>query len=249
MGGAGIAAVLASACGGGSGSAVQPEPAKARLGSRPGPTSPAELQPGAQPLGIGSGRDGILYLPQGYDSATQLPLVLMLHGSGGSGRRAAARLVPHADRAGFIVLAPDSRRHTWDAIADEFGPDVTFIDRALAGVFARCAIDPRRVVAAGFSDGATYALGLARANGDLFSRGIAFSPGFLLPVTPREFPQLFLSHGTRDTILPIDRSSRAMVPVLRKAGYRVRYREFDGGHEIPPAIAADAVHWFTGKKN
>ncbi|MEO7986230.1 MAG: phospholipase [Gemmatimonadales bacterium] len=153
-------------------------------------------------------------------------------------------LETEADRAGFLLLAPDSRDHTWDAVTEEFGPDVTFIDQALSAAFSRCAVDPRRIAVAGFSDGATYALALARTNGDLFSRGIAFSPGFLVPVTPHKLPRLFVSHGTADQILPIDRCGRPVVAGLRQAGYRVRYREFDGGHEVPPAIAADAVRWF-----
>lgn len=244
---AGVAASLVPACGGGSGAALEPDPGKGRLGSRPTPPSvrPA-LRTGMQPLGIGSGRDGVLYLPAGHDPAAPAPMLLLLHGAGGSGQTAVRRLESFADRAGFIVAAPDSRDETWDALTDEYGPDVAFIDRVLAGVFTRCAVDPDRVAVAGFSDGATYALALARINGDLFSRGIAFSPGFLLPVTPRKFPRLFVSHGTGDRVLPIDRCSRTLVPLLRQAGYQVRYREFDGGHEVPPAIAADAVRWFVG---
>jgi phospholipase/carboxylesterase len=36
------------------------------------------------------------------------------------------------------------------------------------------------------------------------------------------------------------------VPELRQTGYQVRYREFEGGHTIPAAIARDAVTWFAG---
>ena len=69
------------------------------------------------------------------------------------------------------VLAPDSRGTTWDAIREGFGDDVTFIDRALEHVFARVSIDPARVTVGGFSDGASYALSLGLANGDVFPRG------------------------------------------------------------------------------
>jgi hypothetical protein len=34
------------------------------------------------------------------------------------------------------------------------------------------------------------------------------------------------------------------VPELRQAGDQVRYREFQGGHAISPAIVLDAVAWF-----
>jgi phospholipase/carboxylesterase len=32
---------------------------------------------------------------------------------------------------------------------------------------------------------------------------------------------------------------------VRDAGYDVRYREFDGGHTVPPAIAREAFAWLT----
>ncbi len=246
IGGAGVVAVFAGACGGNRGLVAEPEPGKARLAARPGPPPLTAPPAGPSPIGLGSRRDGVLYVPGGYSPATPAPLVLMLHGSGGSGRNALRFLQSLADRTGFLVLSPDSRDSTWDAITDEFGPNVTFIDRALAGVFAQCAVDPSRVAVAGFSDGATYALALGRVNGDLFSRAIAFSPGFLLPVTPRKFPRLFVSHGTGDRVLPIGAAGRRIVAELREAGYSVRYREFEGGHEVPPRIAQEAVRWFLG---
>jgi len=78
-----------------------------------------------------------------------------------------------------VIVAPDSRGRTWDAIEGRMGPDVEFIDTALRSVFAHVRVNPARVAMAGFSDGASYALGLGLANGDLFSHVIAFSPGFV----------------------------------------------------------------------
>ena len=54
----------------------------------------------------------------------------------------------------------------------------------------------------------------------------------------------FISHGTRDRVLPIDHTSREIVPRLERGGYDVQYREFDGGHIVPPVIAREAVSWF-----
>src|SRR5262249_34574280 len=56
-------------------------------------------------------------------------------------------------------------------------------------------------------------------------------------------PRIYVSHGTQDNILPIDQCSRRIVPMLRQAGYDVRYDEFDGGHTAPPAITSAAVEW------
>jgi phospholipase/carboxylesterase len=194
-------------------------------------------------LGLGGERDAVLAVPPGRDPA---PLLVMLHGAGGTGRRAARIILPLAEACGCVVLAPDSRGATWDAITGGFGPDVRFLERALGQALARRAVDPTRIAAAGFSDGATYALALGRANGDLFSHLIAFSPGFLVPVRATGTPRIFVSHGRQDRILPIDSCSRRLVPVLRRARYDVRYREFDGQHEVPAPVARDALEWFTG---
>ena len=50
-----------------------------------------------------------------------------------------------------------------------YGSDIAFIDRALAQIFNRNAIDPSKVAIAGFSDGASYALSVGLTNGDLFT--------------------------------------------------------------------------------
>ena len=96
---------------------------------------------------------------------------------------------------------------------------------------------------AGFSDGASYALSLGVINGDLFRRVVAFSPGFVAPGELHGKPRFFISHGTRDTVLPIDRTSRLIVRELRRLGYSVRFREFAGPHRVPPSIAREAVRW------
>src|SRR6202030_4387442 len=57
--------------------------------------------------------------------------------------------------------------------------------------------------------------------------------------------RIYISHGTADTVLPIDRCSRRIVPALRAAGYEVTYEEFDGGHTVPPATADRAFAWWT----
>lgn len=219
-----------------------------RLRSRPKkPDKPHEAAlPGTQALGLASGRDGLIHVPTGYRPGELAPLVLMLHGAGGSARGGLRPLVSLADEAGLVLLAPDARSSTWDAIHEGFGADVAFIDRALAQTFERYDVDPARIAIAGFSDGASYALSLGITNGDLFGRVIAFSPGFMVPGERHGTPRFFVSHGTNDRILPIDRSSRRLVPELRGAGYDVLYREFEGPHAVPPDIAREAKDWLAG---
>ncbi len=219
-----------------------------RLNARPGqPEGAAEV--GLHGLGLERDRDGLLYVPTGYDSAVGAPLAVMLHGAGGNARHGLAPLQPLADAAGLILLAPDSRRQTWDVLLGGYGPDIAFLDRALEYVFATYRVDPTALAVGGFSDGASYALSVGITNGDLFSHVIAFSPGFMAPASQEGRPELFISHGTRDEVLPISVCSRRIVPQVERAGYSVRYHEFDGPHTVPPEIAREAVEWFLGEES
>jgi phospholipase/carboxylesterase len=169
----------------------------------------------------------------------------MLHGAGGTAQ-AMRFTFALGDEFGVPILAPDSRGRTWDVILGGFGPDVAFINAALQHTFERIAVDAGRIGIGGFSDGASYALSLGVANGDLFTHVLAFSPGFMAPAGRREKPHIFISHGIGDEVLPIDRTSRTIVPDLERRGYNVRYREFNGPHTVPPDLAREAFGWLKG---
>jgi predicted esterase len=214
-----------------------------RIAARPKPGVKTTSR-GTHPLGLAEGRDAILAIPA-RASEGALPLLVLLHGASGSGAKMLQRLGDAPEQAGVAVLAPDSRGSTWDAIRDGFGADVAFINRALERVFDTVAVDPERIAVGGFSDGASYAVSLGLINGDLFRRVVAFSPGFVIDREPRGRPQFFISHGTADPILPIERCGRVIAASLRREKYEVTFREFQGGHEVPPAIAAEAMKWIA----
>jgi predicted esterase len=222
----------------------QPTSGNPRLTARPGSGPFPTIAAGSHSLGIGTGgRDGRFVVPSGYSPSSPAPLVLLLHGASGNAGNWFGSYGDRADATGFVMLAIDSRDFTWDAIHGAFGADVIFLDVALANVFGRVAIDANRLAIAGFSDGATYALSLGLANGDLFNRIVAYSPGFLAEAQRVARPRIFVSHGTLDPVLPIGQSSRVIVPRLRGDGYDVTLREFDGGHEVPAAVSDQAMSW------
>jgi len=218
-----------------------------RLSARPGAIDATVDQRGVFPLGIGDGRDGRILVPKGYTPGKPAPLVVLLHGAGASGADIIGAVQKEAEAAGAIVLAPDSRGTTWDVLRGGFGPDVRFIDESLRQTFARHSIDRSRIALAGFSDGASYALSLGQANGDLFDAIVAFSPGFSAPPRQVGKSRVFVSHGTDDRVLPIDPCSRTIVPRLQEQGFEVRYLEFDGGHSVPANVAHQAVAWWLGR--
>jgi phospholipase/carboxylesterase len=225
-------------------------PARLRFRLRPATTLGRVAEPGHDvPLGLGGERDGQLYIPDTVEPGA--PVLVFLHGATGSGRGHLRAVLAAADRYGVVLVAPDSRHPaTWDLIAGGgFGPDVEFLDRMLDHLVDDLAldVDTTRIAIGGVSDGASYALALGLSNGDVFSTVLAFSPGFLVVPEAAGQPRVFVSHGTADPVLPIDACSRSFVPVLREAGYDVRFREFDGGHTVPPAVSDEGVGWWLGQ--
>jgi len=118
-----------------------------------------------------------VHIPAGADGAT-LPVVVMLHGGGGTGKAAAWETGwnDKADRERFLAvypdaLAPDRKRRShfsrnpqlWNDGSERFYPgqaapdDVAFLDALLDDLAARYAVDSRRIYVAGFSNGASMA--------------------------------------------------------------------------------------------
>ena len=218
-----------------------------RLNARPETIgAPSSTPPGHHALSLDTKRDGIVFIPSGLDPAKPAPLIVALHGAGGIASQMLNLLARVVEARGIIVLVPESRGSTWDVIRGGYGPDVAFIDEALSQVFRMHPIDPTRVAISGFSDGASYALSLGIINGELFDHILAFSPGFMAPSQTEDTPRIFISHGVHDEVLPIAPCRRRIVPALEKAGYDVEYREFDGGHVVPPDMLDRALSRFLG---
>ena len=208
----------------------------ARLHSRPEARfRPA--QPGLFPLGLGSPRDGLLYIPEAAHTR-RVPLLVMLHGAGSAAARMWDAIRTDAEERQVAVLLPESRLWSWDFLHGDFGADRTFIDEALDETFRRVPIIPNRIALGGFSAGATFTLSIGPSNGDLFRWLFAFSPTGMEVAGRVGKPRFMVVHGTVDSVVPIGQSSRAIVPALRAGGDWVVYREFPGDHEIFP----DAVH-------
>ncbi|HUM09763.1 MAG TPA: PHB depolymerase family esterase [Myxococcaceae bacterium] len=214
-----------------------PAPESARIHARP----EAELRParpGLVRLGLGSPRDALLYVPEEARSR-RVPLLVMLHGAGGSAAGIWTVVHSDAEERGVAVLLPESRRWSWDFVPGDFGADLRFLDEALAETFRRVSVDPGHIALGGFSAGATFALSLGPSNGDLFGWIFAFSPTGIEVTGRVGRPRFLVSHGTADPVVPIGLSSRAIVPALRAAGDWVVYREFPAVEHVVPA---EAVH-------
>lgn len=205
---------------------------------------PPAFPPGRNRLGIAEERDAILYVPATLNASKPVPLLIMFHGAGGFPEKVLPFLEEHAERHGFLLLAPHSTFVTWDIVVGGHGPDLERLDQELAAVASRYPIDPLKLGFAGFSDGASYALSTGVTNGDIATHVIAFSGGFMNIFMQEGSPKIFIAHGLIDEQLPIATSGRANANQLKSAGYDVEYVEFNGLHVIQPAIVSMAIDFF-----
>jgi phospholipase/carboxylesterase len=150
--------------------------ADGRLQSRPSaPVAGPRFPAGVVPLALDERAEALLAVPDGHPGPR--PLLVFCHGAGGTSAQSLAAVADVAAGRGVLVLATTSLGRTWDLIAGGLGRDVAVLDAALERVFAAQPVS--RVAVGGFSDGASYALSLGLANGDLVNAVLAFSPGFV----------------------------------------------------------------------
>ena len=104
----------------------------------------------------GRARSYRLYIPAGYDGRTRLPLVLELHGSGGTaaGQARTSGFDQVAAREGFAVASLQAESSRWNVPVNATRPDdVAYVRDVIDHVSARLCTDPARVYATGFSGG------------------------------------------------------------------------------------------------
>lgn len=202
-------------------------------------------------------------LPPGYSASRPCPLVIGLHGNGGNGRDFLALMAPFL-RAGMICVAPDGpyerpemagygAHFTWFlpvqdkavwAVADPLSE--TYIVNA-AETFAK-RFHASAVYLLGFSQGASAAIDTGVHHWRKFA-GVACFGGVSLheSLSPTDIAaasrlRVFIGHGNADAVSAVA-NGRANQRALSAAGLDVRYREFDGGHEVPRRLLDEVIEW------
>ncbi|MDZ4773855.1 MAG: PHB depolymerase family esterase [Planctomycetota bacterium] len=174
----------------------------------------------------GTERRALVHVPSGADATATLPLVLMLHGAGGTAEMALVEtaFVARSDAHQFIVAFPEATRPdagkpaafgsndpTWNDGSGRFHSgqrnvaDVEFIARLLDEIESRYSVDRSRIFVAGFSNGASMAF---RIGIELSDRIAAVAPvaGALWirePKCARPVSLLYIT-GTADSLNPME---------------------------------------------
>jgi len=218
----------------------------------------AYAEPDGAPAAGGTGRvthgERLAYVlaPTAPEPERAYPLVVVLHGAGRQDELLARGLAGEPDRRGAVFVIPRSGQMTWDLIAGGDGEDLAFLGLVLDTVYRRYRIDPSRQALLGFSDGASYALGIGLSNPRIFSAVMAWAAGFLAIDGPNlrdddPKPRIFLEYGTRDQLFPFDRVAVPMRDVLTRLGYPLEFRVDEGGIHWPRAgFTSDALDWCLG---
>jgi polyhydroxybutyrate depolymerase len=98
-----------------------------------------------------------LFVPPSYDGRTELPLVLDLHGSGGTsaGQARTSGFETLAAREGVLIATLQAAENNrWNVpVTDERADDVAYVADVIDHVAARVCTDLSRVYATGFSGG------------------------------------------------------------------------------------------------
>ncbi|HLH21801.1 MAG TPA: PHB depolymerase family esterase [Chloroflexota bacterium] len=167
-----------------------------------------------------------LHLPPRYNGRARLPLVVMLHPRGDYARQFEiySGMSHQADQAGFVVAypnglaGPDDPARSWNAGFCCGYPyahnvdDVGFIGHLLDTLLAAYRIDPRRVYAAGWSNGGMLAHRLAAELPERLTAIAAVNatvggrtpgqPEYTYIPAPKAPVPVLIMHGGRDHIVP-----------------------------------------------
>jgi phospholipase/carboxylesterase len=208
-----------------------------------------------------------LYEPAG---AGPHPTIIALHGWGASAHDLIG-LAPYLAGGRFqmicpqgdvtVPLGPVANGYGWFPLTgggqlfDEpaIKSAATAIREFVAGVDERYAVDRRKLVLAGFSQGGVMAYLLALSAPERFAGLVAMSswlpPPLVAALPPndarRRLPTL-VQHGDQDEIIAVARA-RQSVETLRGLGVPLTYREYTMGHEINAASLADLSTWLDEK--
>jgi polyhydroxybutyrate depolymerase len=146
-------------------------------------------------------------LPPGHN-----PVVLAFHGfqSDASGLRWLAKIDGYADAAGLIVIYPNAVDKSWNAgrgsgSTNRTTDDAAFAKALLAATAARPEVDPKRIYAMGFSNGAQMVATIVCTLDNQLAAAAMVSHSLNIPnCEPRARVPMLLIQGRADPFVPFE---------------------------------------------
>jgi predicted peptidase len=184
-----------------------------------------------------------VFVPHSYNSDSEWPAILFLHGAGETGsdgiRETEVGLGPAIARQAtefpFVAVFPQSHTGRWQAGSSDARTALAILNE----VREQYRIDPRRIHLTGISMGGYGTWSLAAAHPDDWASIVPICGGGD-PIQADRIKDIpcWAFHGDADNVVPVERS-RTMIEALRAAGGNPRYTEFRGvGHNSwDPAYA------------
>ena len=175
-----------------------------------------------------NGKDRVyyLYVPANLKPQTQVPLIVMLHGSGRNGITLVEKWKDYAKKEGLIIVGPDaSNSRGWSAPQD--GPD--YLHALIEDLKTRYPINPRRVYLFGHSAGACFALHMSLMESEYFAAAAIHAGALtddqmqMVQLAKRKIP-ISIQVGDRDQYFPLQ-PVRATRDALKTAGIPVELIE------------------------
>jgi len=190
-----------------------------------------------------------LYHPE--KGNTPLPLVIVLHGMGGSGDNTVAKWAKRLNDE-FIVLCPSYPMGAWWA-----RPAEDMVLALLDHIREQYNVDDNRVFLAGLSNGAIGVYTIGMFYPDRFAGLIpiagSITPRFMNFLINLRNTPIYMIQGAHDPIFPIQ-LSRRVNKILSDMHYPVVYREHEekgmahGGHFLPENEIPSLIEWIKKQK-
>jgi predicted esterase len=192
-----------------------------------------------------------LYVPASYHPTKDHALIICLHGAGFTGDAYLERWQPRLGD-NYILACPTLIQGTWwTRTAEEL------VLATIRSVQTRYRIDPDRIILTGMSNGGIGAYLIGSHHAARLAGIAPMASGLddvLLPfVENLRHTPVYIIHGKRDEVMPVD-MSRSMVKELARLGYTYVYREHDrvhpmaGGHFFPREELPALVAWFGAQR-
>lgn len=197
------------------------------------------------------GRTGSYYLPSGYNTEPK-PMLVVYHGTGGSGSDMVYEFDDLAAQYGFIIVAPDSRtapdgQYAWEVgtTEGEVTEDLTHAQNCIEEVknISGVSINSEYVMSAGHSAGGSQAPYIA-TNDDQFTAFAILHGGVFTEGLGDRDVKGWLSTGEEDTLRTTDMVQGYYDSLITDGFTNITYNIYSGGHLLSDQEKEELIEWW-----